>query len=65
MHWTIGGRGQRGPAPVPRLERLDDVADAVGQGMVQVCAAREDSALGREEGFELGLGYLRLFADGS
>lgn len=25
----------------------------------------EDGALGREEGFELGLGYLRLFADGS
>lgn len=25
----------------------------------------EDAALGREEGFELGLGYLRLFADGS
>lgn len=25
----------------------------------------EDSAVGREEGFELGLGYLRLFADGS
>jgi sugar phosphate isomerase/epimerase len=25
----------------------------------------EDAAVGREEGFELGLGYLRLFADGS
>jgi len=25
----------------------------------------EDGAVGREEGFELGLGYLRLFADGS
>lgn len=25
----------------------------------------EDSAVGREEGFELGLGYLRLWADGS
>ncbi len=25
----------------------------------------EDAALGREEGFKLGLGYLRLFADGS